>query len=186
MFTGMPITLALDDIHVNSDSSAKVSLTSEASSNGTGADTGRPAEAYAFKQRTFQFVPKELADKCRKLIESYHGIYGYVGLPDMLWLSDAREVIECHEDLAQIFKKAAKSRGARQANDSFLLIATIVVSLEVLVRDYASWGKRFPAAKREAEKVLGEIPLRPRVWLMDLYLYPVGVRREFADALTPV
>jgi len=146
-----------------------------------------PAEGHAFKQRTFQFVPKELADKCRKLIESYHAIYGFVGLPDMLWLSDAREVIECHEELAQLFRKAAKSRGAKRANDSFLVIATIIVSVEVLVRDYASWGKRFPAAKREAEKVLGEIPPRPRVWLMDLYLYPpVGMRRDFADALAPV
>ena len=51
-------------------------------------------------------------------------MYGYVGLPDMLWLSDARDIIECHADLAQLFKKASKSRGAKRANDSFLIIAT--------------------------------------------------------------
>jgi hypothetical protein len=136
--------------------------------------------------RTFQFVPRELAVNCRKLVESYHDIYGCAGLPDMLWLSGARDVIEGHRDLAQIFKKASKSRGAKRANGTFLLIATVVVTLEVLARDYAGWGKRFPAAKREAVKVLGDLPPGQRVWLMDLYLYPsLGVRRELASTLAP-
>jgi hypothetical protein len=111
-------------------------------------------------------------------------MYGYIGLPDMLWLSDARDIIECHRDLTQIFKKASKSRGAKRANDSFMLIATSIVSLEVLARDFAGWGSRFPTAKAEAEKLLGDYPQRQRIWLMDLYLYPpLGVRREFASAL---
>jgi len=134
----------------------------------------------------FAFVPRELAVKCRKLIESYHAIYGYVGLPDMLWLSDARDIVECHRDLTPIFKKASKSRTAKRANDSFLQIATSIVALEVLARDFSGWGKRFPAAKREAEKILGGLPQLRRTWLMDLYLFPpLGVRREFGDALTP-
>ena len=133
----------------------------------------------------FYFVPGELAVKCRSLIESFHAIYGYLGLPDMLWLSDARDVIECHEHLAQLFKKASRSRGAKRANDSFLSIATIIVSLEVLARDFAGWGKRFPSAQREAEKFLGNDP-QQRIWLMDLYLYPpMGARRELTDALEP-
>ena len=66
----------------------------------------------------FSFVPSELAAKCRSLVESFHGTHGYVGLPDMLWLSDARDIIERHADLAQLFKKASKSRGAKRANDS--------------------------------------------------------------------
>jgi len=57
----------------------------------------------------FSFVPGELDAKCRSLIESFHDMYGYVGLPDMLWLSDARDVIESHEGLAQLFKKASRS-----------------------------------------------------------------------------
>ena len=150
-------------------------------------DTGR-ATAYdkIASLRLFKFVPRELSAKCRKLIESYHAIYGYVGLPDMLWLSDARDVIECDRELVQIFRKASKSRGAKRANDSFLHIATAIVSLEVLARDFADWGKRFPDAKQQAEKVLGDYPLRQRSWLMDLYLYPrLGVRREFAKELAP-
>src|SRR5208282_6175921 len=112
-------------------------------------------------------------------------MYGYVGLPDMLWLSDARNFIECNDELTKLFKKASKSRGAKRANDSFLVIATTIVSVEVLARDFASWGKRFPAAKIEAEEVLGELPSQRRTWLMDLYLYPpVGVGGQFADALS--
>jgi hypothetical protein len=55
----------------------------------------------------------------------------------------------------------------------------------VLTRDYSGWGKRFPAAKREADKALGESPQLRRTWLMDLYLFPpLGVRRHLTDALT--
>jgi hypothetical protein len=134
----------------------------------------------------FSFIPVELAAKCRSLVESFHGMYGYIGLPDMLWLSDAREIIECDDDLAQMFRNASRSRGAKRANESFLIIATAIVSAEVLARDFAGWGKRFPAAKREADKLLAGFPQR-RAWLMDLYLYPpLGSRRAFADALEPL
>jgi hypothetical protein len=133
----------------------------------------------------FRFIPRELAVKCRRLIESYHAIYGYVGLPDMLWLSDARDIIECDRELARIFKRAARSRAAKRANESFLHIATTIVSLEVLARDFSGWGKRFPAAKRDAEKILGRLPQPRRTWLTDLYFFPpLGVRRELGDTLT--
>jgi len=162
----------------------KMSLMSDPASSDTGPDSRRPADAHPAGQRSFRFLPKELTVKCRKLIESYHGMYGYVGLPDMLWLSDARDVIECHRELTQIFKKASKARGAKRANDTFLFIATVIVAVEVLARDYVGWGKRFPAAKREAEKLLGDFSTQPRTWLLDLYLYPpLGVHRELADAL---
>ena len=163
-----------------------MSLSGETGNSDSGTNMRRPADSHVSRQRAFQFIPKDLAAKCRKLIESYHAMYGFVGLPDMLWLSDARDVIECHEELTQLFKKASKSRGAKRPNDLYLLIATTIVALEVLARDFANWGKQFPAAKREAEKVLGDIPSRKRTWLMDLYLFPpLGVRRELADALTP-
>jgi hypothetical protein len=152
-------------------------------SGDTGSDNRRP-DAHFIGQRSFQFLPKELTVKCRKLIESYHAMYGCVGLPDMLWLSDARDVIECHSELTQIFKKASKARGAKRANDTFLLVVTLIMAVEVLARDYIGWGKRFPAAQREAEKLLGDFSTRPRTWLMDLYLYPpLGVHCELGEAL---
>ena len=150
-----------------------------------GKDAANRADAEETIYSSFRFVPRELAGKCRTLIESFHAINGYAGLPDMLWLSEARGIIEGREDLAQIFKKASRSRGAKRANDSFVAIATIVVALEALARDFAGWGKRFPTAKREAEKLVGDAP-EPRIWLMDLYLYPSsGARRELTNTLTP-
>ena len=135
-------------------------------------DVGPPADAGAAVSARFCFVPRELAMKCRQLIESYHALYGYVGLADMLGLADARDIIECDRDLARIFKKASKTRAAKRANDSLLLIAITILSVELLARDFSGWGKRFPAAKREAEKVLNDLPRLPRTWLMDLYLFP--------------
>jgi hypothetical protein len=155
--------------------------------NDPGKDARDDAEnSGAGELRTLQFVPRDLAFKCRKLVESYHDIYGCAGLPDMLWLSGGRDVIECHRALTRIFTKASKSRGAKRANDTFMLIATVIVALEVLARDYAGWGRQFPTAKREAEKLLGDLPPGQRVWLMDRYLYPsLGVRPGFASTLAP-
>lgn len=134
----------------------------------------------------FRFLPNELAVKCRALIETFHEILGYGCLPDMLWHSDARDIIECDRELAQLFKNASKSRCAKRANNSLLLIATVVLSLEALARDFAGWGKRFPIAKREAERWLGGFPLKQRVWLLDVYLYPsLSIHRELAGVAAP-
>jgi hypothetical protein len=136
--------------------------------------------------QAYQFVPQELIGKCTALIESYHHMHGFGGLPDMLWLSDARHLIERDHDLTRLFKRASRSRGAKRANDAFLLIATVVLSLEILARDFANWGERFPAAKREAETALGDFSARQNSGLMDAYLYPSsGPRRELADAPDP-
>jgi hypothetical protein len=134
----------------------------------------------------FAFVPRELASKCRELVQSYHSMHGYQHLADMLWHSDARDIIECNRDLSQVFKQASKSRYAKRANDSFVLIATIVLSVEVLARDFAGWGRRFPAARRDAEALLVDFPQRERGWFMDKYLYPsLTLHREFASVLSP-
>ncbi len=151
-----------------------------------GKDTDSSSDAGVGATVNFRFLPSELAVKCRALIETFHEMLGYGCLPDMLWHSDARDIVECDRELAQLFKNASKSRCAKRANDSLLLIATVVLSLEALARDFAGWGKRFPIAKREAERLLGGFPLKQRVWLLDMYLYPsLGIHRELAGALAP-
>jgi hypothetical protein len=132
---------------------------------------------------TLRFLPSELAARCGKLLESYHALHGYSALPDMLWHSDARDIIERQRDLTQVFRKACKSRCAKRANQSFLRLATAIVAIEVLIRDFAGWGQRYPAARREAELLLGEFLIDQRNWLMDKYLYPQAVIRDFASAL---
>lgn len=133
----------------------------------------------------FCFLPRELAIKCRTLCESYHAMHGYACLPDMLWHSDARDIIECHRDLNRIFKSATRTRCAKRSNELLLLLATVIVALEVLARDYSGWGKRFPTAKREAEAMLIDFPLRSCNWFMDQYLYPsLGLNRDLSGILS--
>ena len=149
-------------------------------------DGEQPADAGVGATSNFRFLPDELAVRCRALVDSYHDMLGYGCLPDMLWHSAARDVIESDRGLAQLFKDASRSRYAKRANDALLLIASIVVSLEMLARDFAGWGKRFPAAKQEAEGLLGDHAPRPRTWFMDMYLYPpLGIHRQFAGTLAP-
>jgi hypothetical protein len=131
----------------------------------------------------FSFLPLDLSGKCRTLIESYHTIHGFAGLPDMLWTSQARGIIESDRELTLAFTRACRSRGAKRANEVFIAIAVIVMSLEVLARDFAGWGKRFPSAKSHADDVFNDREKKQRIELMDLYLYPsLAARREFADA----
>ncbi len=143
-------------------------------------EDGGSADGVAESEANFGFLPADLSGKCRALIESYHAMHGFGGLPDMLWMSEARDIIEGDRDLTLAFTRACRSRGAKRANDSFVAIAIIVISLEVLADDFAGWGKRFPSAKSQAEKVLGDPITKQRVKLMNLYLYPsLAVRREF-------
>lgn len=127
------------------------------------------------------FVPQELTVQCRSLIERYHKIHGYSCLPDMLWYADSREIIQGHKELRKIFKKASMARGMRQANDSLLFVATVIMAVEGLVRNFAAWGAQFPAARQQAGKLLAASPASQRVWFMDTYLHgPHGVDRDTA------
>ena len=79
-----------------------------------------------------------------------------------------------------------KREAAKRANSSLQAVATLIVALEVLVRDFAGWGTQFPDAQREAKKLLDASPLRPRVWLINEYLYRTsGITREYARTLAP-
>ena len=146
--------------------------------------TTRTSKALRLAEGKFSFVPEELAVKCDSLIESYHAVYGHFCLADMLWRTHAREFIDRHEELRQVFKDAAKKRSAKRANNSLQAVAALIVALEVLVRDFADWGTQFPDAQQEAKKLLNASPFEPRVWLMNEYLYQAsGIRREYARTL---
>jgi hypothetical protein len=150
------------------------------------AKTAAKAPTPATLDTDFSFVPKSLAMKCRQLIETYHAMNGYACLPDMLWQPELRDFIEKHKDFQQIFKRACTARSAKRANEGFLLIATIILSLEVLARDFASWSAKYPAARRRAHAILQEYTLNSRTWLMDRYLYPRSyINPAFINALTP-
>jgi hypothetical protein len=119
----------------------------------------------------FRFLPKELNERSQQLIESYHGVHGYAKLADVLWHGEIREFMVFHENLRLVFRKASIARSAKQANQGYMLIATIVLSLELLANDFAGWGKRFPLAKLKADSILREHLPNARTRLMDFYLY---------------
>ena len=134
----------------------------------------------------FSFIPKPLAAKCQRLIETYHAMNGYACLPDMLWHPERRDFIEMHKDFRQIFKRASTARSAKRANEGFVLIATTILSLEVLASDFANWSAKYPAAKRRALAILQEYTLNSHTWLMDRYLYPRSyINPAFINALKP-
>ena len=119
----------------------------------------------------FRFLPKELNERSQQLIESYHGVHGYAKLADLLWHAEIRQFIVFHDDLKAVFRKASIARSAKQANQGYVLIATVLLSLELLANDFAGWGKRFPFAKLRADSILREHLPNARTWLMDFYLY---------------
>lgn len=136
-----------------------------------------PAPAVVDHQTAdFRFLPKGLTTKCRELIEAYHDSHGYSGLADILWSADTRDFIEFHSELHLVFKRASSARSAKKARDGLVMIATLILSLEVLASNFAGWGRRFPFASRRADALLGELVLNSRTRLMDVYLYPKSHR----------
>ena len=79
------------------------------------------------------------------------------------------------------------SPGAKKkALKGYMLIMTLLLSLEVLASDFAGWGTRFPMAKRKATAVLNKYLPTTRIRLLDYYLPHRGHQRpELVKLLTP-
>ncbi|MEW6639459.1 MAG: hypothetical protein AB1586_03070 [Pseudomonadota bacterium] len=120
----------------------------------------------------FDFIPEALRAQCRNLVHTYHAMHGHACLPDMLWKSGLREFIDKHRNLRDALRKASTARSARIANELFAAIATEILSLEVLAREYANWSAILPAAKLLAVELLERGTPPARTWLMAYYLYP--------------
>jgi hypothetical protein len=146
-------------------------------------NSGRLFEVQVDLDPAFSFVPAELLAKCRDLVESYHAIHGYTGFPDMVWDCDARDFIASQAGLSRAFKKACKSKEAKRAKSSYLEIGTLIVSLEILARDFVGWGERYPTAQRKAKMLMSGALLGERNWLMDRYLYPTTTGPQLGGEL---
>jgi hypothetical protein len=131
-----------------------------------------PAGVAPQREAHFAFLPTALTKKAYRLIDNYHSIRGYSALPDFLWDADTRDFIEMHGELGAIFKRASRTRSAKKSNQYYLLIATIVFSVETLVSDFAGWGTRFPGARRRALEIVGASLLPFRTRMLDRYLSP--------------
>jgi hypothetical protein len=136
-----------------------------------GVKTEKPGgTAFRHEAVEFAFLPAGLVAKCDRLIRAYHGATGYWRLADTLWNKETRRFIAAHRHLQSALKRASTTRRARMANDCYLLIAGVILSLEVLASDFAGWGTRFPHAKRRADDIVAEFFPTSRTRLLDMYL----------------
>jgi hypothetical protein len=118
------------------------------------------------------FLPKNLTAQCRSLIESYHEVHGYACLPDVLWKSRLGPFIEKQPELRQFLRKASTTRSAKKANEGFVRIATVILSLEILASSFAGWSAIYPEPGEEARAILKRNARSSHMPLMEFYLYP--------------
>src|SRR5580658_11284173 len=102
----------------------------------------------------FTFLPQNLSNQCRSLIESYHSLHGYGCLPDILWKAGLGPFIETHREFRQLLRKASTTRSAKKANDGFTQIATTLLSLEILASNFAGWSTIYPQAASTSKLIL--------------------------------
>jgi hypothetical protein len=131
-------------------------------------------ETFADEAENFDlsFLPKNLTTQCQSLIESYHELHGYACLPDVLWRAGLAQFIETHQEFRQIFRKASTIRSAKKSNESFVLIATTILSLEILASSFAGWGATYPEAGTTARAIRLRNAQSAHMPLMEFYLYP--------------
>jgi hypothetical protein len=121
----------------------------------------------------FGFLPQNLRNQCRSLIESYHGLHGYGCLPDLLWKAGLGPFIETHREFRQLLRKASTTRSAKKANDGFTQIATTLLSLEILASNFAGWSTIYPQAASTSKSILKRhARFSSSTPLMESYLYP--------------
>jgi hypothetical protein len=118
------------------------------------------------------FLPKNLTVQCRSLIESYHEVHGFSCLPDVLWKSRLGPFIEKQPELRQFLRKASTTRSAKKANEGFVRIATVILSLEILASSFAGWSAIYPEPGEKARTILKQNARTSHMPLMEFYLYP--------------
>jgi hypothetical protein len=118
------------------------------------------------------FLPKNLTAQCQSLIESYHELHGYACLPNILWKARLGHFIEAHQEFRQLLRKASTTRSAKKSNEGFGLIATTILSLEILASSFAGWSAIYPHAGSTARAILQRNARSPHMPLMEFYLYP--------------
>ena len=78
------------------------------------------------------------------------------------------------------------ARGAKKANEGFVLVATVILATEILASGFAGWATRYPGARKKAQALLAEYVPSARAWLIERYLYPqIDRSRAVLGALAP-
>jgi hypothetical protein len=118
------------------------------------------------------FLPATLTGQCRSLIESYHDLHGYACLPDILWKARLGPFIQSHREFRRLLRKASTTRSAKKSSEGFVLIATRILSLEILSSSFAGWSAIYPEAGTMARAILKRLARNGPMPLIEFYLYP--------------
>lgn len=130
----------------------------------------------------FGFLPKSLTSQCQVLIESFHELYGYSCLPDILWKAGLGPFIEEHEQLRQLLRKASTTRSSKKSNQGFVKIATTILSLEILASRFAGWSAIYPKDASRSLTIQMTNARGRHTPLIEFYLYPPKYRNSAAVA----
>src|SRR5215467_3351491 len=106
-------------------------------------DTEGETSASPQENIDFSFLPKALVEKCKPFIIRYHELNGFSSLPDILWHPETHKFIEADLTLKRLFKTSTSSRGAKKANEGLVVIATLILSTEILAIGLAGWATRY-------------------------------------------
>jgi hypothetical protein len=120
----------------------------------------------------FSFVPKVLVEYCKTFIVTYHKLNGFFSLPNILWHPETRKFIDADLALRRLFKQSSSSRSGKKANEGFILVAALILSVEILAVGLAGWGRRHPAAHKKAKALFAEYAPSSRARLTERYVYP--------------
>jgi len=131
----------------------------------------------------FSFLPQVLIEKCKPFIIRHHELNGFSSLPDILWQPEIHKFIEADLALKRLFKRSTSSRSAKRANEGLILIATMILSTEILALGLAGWATRYPAAHKKAQTLLAEYVPGSRARLTERYLYPQIIRSRAVLAI---
>jgi hypothetical protein len=135
-------------------------------------ESGIAARAGRNESFDLGFLPQSLTTQCRSLIESYHELHGDVCLPNILWKARLGQFIEANREFRKLLKKASTTRSAKKSNEGFVLIATRILSLEILASSFAGWSAIYPEEGLTARAILKRKAPSPHMPLMEFYLYP--------------
>jgi hypothetical protein len=122
----------------------------------------------------FGFLPPELVSACGVLVECYHVRQEHLckGPVEVVWRSDADELLRYSRALKTLFGRACKTRGAQAAKKVQHNVAALILACEVLVQDEDGWAARYPKARESALQVFAKVSVS-RAWLMETYGCPV-------------
>jgi len=122
----------------------------------------------------FGFLPPDLVSACAALVKRYHNQRAQPSKSpvEVVWCSDADELLRRHQALRTLFWRACRTRRAKPAEEMQQGVTALILACETLVQDEAGWGARYPKARASALQLFAKVSRR-RPWLMETYGGPL-------------